>query len=123
MAITATFSPTTQILTSFGDNLNNTLTVLSGSVGSVRVGTARVSGGGAANIGFATSTDSGATWTTGFLPNITAVAGGPFAAVSDASVAFDARHNVWLISSLPINANGNTGGVVTRRTSSPSRRR
>lgn len=75
----------------------------------------RVSGGGAANVGFATSTNSGATWTTGFLPNITAVAGGPFAAVSDASVSFDARHNVWLISSLPINANGNTGGVVTSR--------
>jgi hypothetical protein len=30
-------------------------------------------------------------------------------------VAFDARHNVWLISSLPINANGNTAGVVTSR--------
>jgi hypothetical protein len=77
----------------------------------------RIFGGGAANIGFATSTNSGATWTRGFLPGITTVAGGTSAAVSDPSVAFDARHNVWLISSLPINASGGTVGVVTSRSS------
>src|SRR6266498_5058410 len=37
----------------------------------------RVSGGGASNIGFATSTNGGATWTQGFLPGITGNAGGP----------------------------------------------
>src|ERR1041385_2737874 len=31
----------------------------------------RVSGGGASNIGFSTSTNGGATWTRGFLPGIT----------------------------------------------------
>ena len=81
----------------------------------------RIFGGGSANIGFATSKDSGATWTGGFLPGITTVAGGGFAAVSDPSVAFDARHNVWLISSLPINASGSTGGVVTSRSSDGGR--
>ena len=75
----------------------------------------RIFGGGAANIGFATSTNSGATWTSGFLPGITTVAGGTAAAVSDPSVAFDAQHNVWLISSLPINSSGGTIGVVTSR--------
>jgi hypothetical protein len=60
----------------------------------------RVSGGGASNIGFATSTDGGATWTRGFLPGITTNGGGVYGQASDASVAFDARHNVWLISSL-----------------------
>ncbi len=60
----------------------------------------RVFGGGASNIGFATSTDGGATWTRGFLPGITTNAGGPYGRASDPSVAFDARHNVWLISSL-----------------------
>src|SRR6266550_7877051 len=75
----------------------------------------RIFGGGAANIGFATSTNSGASWTSGFLPGITTVAGGTSAAASDPSVAFDARHNVWLISSLPINASGGTVGVVTSR--------
>src|SRR5207249_8180474 len=63
----------------------------------------RVSGGGASNIGFATSTDGGATWTQGFLPGITGNAGGPCGQASDAAVAFDARHNVWLISSLGAN--------------------
>lgn len=73
----------------------------------------RVSGGGASNIGFATSTDGGATWTHGFLPGITTNGGGSFGQASDASVAFDAMHNVWLISSLGIS--GNTVDVVTSR--------
>jgi len=60
----------------------------------------RVSGGGSSNIGFATSTDGGATWTHGFLPGITTNGGGVYGQASDAAVAFDARHNVWLISSL-----------------------
>ena len=36
----------------------------------------RVSGGGSSNIGWATSTNGGATWTNGFLPGITTNAGG-----------------------------------------------
>jgi hypothetical protein len=75
----------------------------------------RIFGGGSANIGFATSTNSGASWTRGFLPGITTVAGGTAAAASDPSVAYDARHNVWLISSLTINASGAATGVVTSR--------
>jgi hypothetical protein len=62
----------------------------------------RVSGGGSSNIGFATSTDGGATWTHGFLPGITTNGGGVYGQASDAAVAFDARHNVWLISMLGI---------------------
>jgi hypothetical protein len=62
----------------------------------------RVSGGGASSIGWATSTNGGATWTNGFLPGITTNGGGVYGQASDASVAFDARHNVWLISSLGI---------------------
>ncbi|HEX4281578.1 MAG TPA: sialidase family protein, partial [Solirubrobacteraceae bacterium] len=44
----------------------------------------------------------------GFLPGLTAtsgfggITGAPFERVSDASVAFDAKHNVWLASSIPI---------------------
>jgi hypothetical protein len=66
----------------------------------------RVSGGGASNIGFATSTNGGATWTQGFLPGTTANSGGPCGQISDAAVAFDARHNVWLISTLGVNCPG-----------------
>jgi hypothetical protein len=73
----------------------------------------RVSGGGSSNIGWARSGDGGASWTHGFLPGITTNGGGTFGQASDASVAFDARHNVWLISSLGIN--GNTVDVLTSR--------
>ena len=65
--------------------------------------TGRVFGGGSSDIGFATSTNGGATWTQGFLPGITPnVGAGPCGQASDAAVAFDARHNVWLISSLGV---------------------
>jgi hypothetical protein len=61
--------------------------------------------GGGSDIGFARSGDGGATWgAPGFLPGMTFSAGAPspFERVSDASVAYDARHGVWLISSIPI---------------------
>jgi hypothetical protein len=59
----------------------------------------RFSSGGATDIGWAVSRDSGRTWTGGFLP-LTKYAGGPNDRASDPAVAFDARHNVWLVSSL-----------------------
>ena len=64
----------------------------------------RVFGGGASNIGWATSTNGGATWSHGYLPGITGNGGGPFGQASDASVAYDARHKVWLITSLGLGA-------------------
>jgi hypothetical protein len=47
--------------------------------------------GGASNIGWARSTDGGASWSHGFLPGITTFAGGSFARVSDPSVAYRRR--------------------------------
>jgi hypothetical protein len=60
--------------------------------------------GGASNIGFATSTNAGETWTHGFLPSTTvnATPPGPYQRASDPSVAYDARHKVWMISFLGI---------------------
>jgi hypothetical protein len=75
----------------------------------------RVFGGGSSNIGFATSTDGGSTWTRGFLPGITAN-GSPKGAYQQASlpsVTFDAKHNVWLISTLGIRSAGTD--VLTSR--------
>src|SRR3954453_10838072 len=75
-------------------------------VGAFQVG--RFFNGGGTDIGFARSTDSGATWSNGVLPGLTfssglqGTTGGSFERVSDASVAFDAMHGVWLISSIPI---------------------
>lgn len=62
----------------------------------------RFNNGGSSNIGWATSTDGGSTWTNGFLPGITTFNGGTYDRVSDPSVAYDASHNVWLISSLAL---------------------
>lgn len=63
----------------------------------------RIFGGGGADIGFATSTDGGATWKNGFLPGITLFqGGGAFTAVSDPAVAYDATNARWLIASLPL---------------------
>jgi hypothetical protein len=77
--------------------------------------TGRVFGGGSSDIGWATSTNGGASWTNGFLPGITAnsVPAGPYGQVSDPAVAYDAQDNVWLISSLGITANG--ADVLTSR--------
>jgi hypothetical protein len=60
--------------------------------------------GGASGIAFATTSNHGATWTRGVLPNITSDQrrSSPFERVSDPSVAYDAKHAVWLISSVPI---------------------
>ena len=54
---------------------------------------------GAANIGFATSHDAAATWTTGLLPRLSifSVPPGPLSRVSDPVVAYDRFHRTWLI--------------------------
>jgi hypothetical protein len=59
---------------------------------------------GASDIGWATSTGEagGSRYRSGFLPGTTTFVGGPYAAVSDPSVAYDAAHHVWLISSLAL---------------------
>ena len=64
--------------------------------------------GGSSNIGWASSVDSGQTWTHGFLPGTTVYASpsGSYARVSDPSVAYDAKHNVWMIASLALYASG-----------------
>jgi hypothetical protein len=81
----------------------------------------RIFDGGACAIGFATSADNGATWTSGLLPGITKWTTkegvGPNDRATDASVAYDATHNVWLISSLTLLEAGGVHGnaVVTSR--------
>lgn len=77
--------------------------------------------GGASNIGFATSQDKGVTWTHGYLPasTVNATPAGPYGRASDASVAYDARDGVWLISYLGLRnpaPNGPVDVVVSRST-------
>jgi hypothetical protein len=57
---------------------------------------------GASNLGWSVSTNAGATWTDGFLPGTTvhATPPGRWERVVDPSVAYDARHDHWLIEGL-----------------------
>ena len=78
--------------------------------------TGRIAPGGATNIGWATSTDGGTSWSHGFLPGLTKGEGsGPYDAASDPAVAYDAKHGVWMIASLPISNTGATPAVVVSR--------
>jgi len=79
--------------------------------------TGRFNDGGASDLAFSTSTDNGVTWSGGNLPGITKFAGGTFDRVSDASVAFDAKHNVWMVSGLALSEAGGVHGaaVLTNR--------
>ncbi len=70
---------------------------------------ARVSSGGGMDVGFATSTNGGIAWTNGYLPGLTEwyqSNGSNYSAASDASVAYDLKHGVWIINTIPI-----AGGV------------
>ena len=60
------------------------------------------SGGGASAIGFATSQNSGSAWSSGFLPSLTVANGGTYDRATDPAVAYDAKHDVWLLSLIHI---------------------
>ncbi len=76
----------------------------------------RFPNGGSSDIGWATSHDNGTTWKHGFLPGTTPYSkpAGPYSAVSDASIAFDAKDNVWITSFLGL-TNGNEVDVMVSR--------
>ncbi len=77
--------------------------------------TGRFFDGGASNIGWATTTNAGRTWTTGMLPGTTVYEGGPWTRISDPAVAYDPLHNVWMISTLAIDANVSGAAILTSR--------
>jgi hypothetical protein len=69
---------------------------------------------GASNLGWSASTDAGFTWTEGFLPDTTvnATPAGPWNRVTDPVVAYDARHDTWLVQGLGIRSCPFSGGDV-----------
>jgi hypothetical protein len=78
--------------------------------------TGRIAPGGSTDIGWATSTDAGKTWSHGFLPGLTTGEGsGPYDAASDPVVAYDAKHGVWMIASLPLSATLQVPAVALSR--------
>ena len=75
---------------------------------------ARVYAHGGADIGFATSTDGGTTWTSGYLPGLTVnYEGGHLKSASDPAVVYDAKHGEWLIAALAIPPNPWYGKAVS----------
>jgi hypothetical protein len=79
-------------------------------------------GWGSGDVGFATSTNGGVTWTHGDLPGLTVnYEGGTYGAAADPSVAYDAKHGEWLISTLPLvglsDSSGKIGDVAVSRSS------
>ena len=80
----------------------------------------RVADAGSADIGWATSLDAGATWTHGYLPGITKAQNpnNRYDAVSDPAVAYDAKHGVWMVATLPLsNTRPNSPAVLISRSS------
>jgi hypothetical protein len=75
----------------------------------------RFESGGASNIGFAVSRDSGRTWQHGLLPAVTieSTPAGSQTAASDPSTAYDSVHGVWLISTLTL-AHNSSSVLVAR---------
>jgi hypothetical protein len=70
--------------------------------------------GGAAAIGFSTSTDAGRTWRSGILPSLTDASSPPGTAgrATDTAVAFDSVNGRWLAESLTL-ADSSTAVVVS----------
>lgn len=70
-------------------------------------------GWGSGGIGYSTSTNGGKTWTYGVLPGLTVnYESGTFGAAADPSVSYDAKHGVWMISTLPLVGLSDNAGKI-----------
>lgn len=70
-------------------------------------------GWGSGDIGFSTSLDGGKTWHYGDLPGLTVnYKNGTYGAAADPSVAYDAKHGQWLISTLPLAGLSSRSGLI-----------
>lgn len=80
----------------------------------------RFNDGGSSNIGWATSTNDGGSWTNGFLPGTTVFASPPgtYDRSSDPTVAYDAAHQTWMIAWLGLSSNGSVSGAAVLVSSS-----
>lgn len=79
----------------------------------------RFTDGGSTDIGFSTSTNAGTTWTHGFLPGLTKYQnGGQYDRASDPAITYDAKHKLWLASTLPILEAGGAHGAAVAVSSS-----
>ncbi|HEX9410180.1 MAG TPA: sialidase family protein [Actinomycetota bacterium] len=80
--------------------------------------TGRFNDGGSSNVGYVTSTNGGSTWTNGFLPGTTVFANppGPYDRDTDPAVAYDPRHDVWMVNTLGMTGTIGKAILVNRST-------
>jgi hypothetical protein len=88
-----------------------------GSTGVVAAQAGRFTDGGASGIVFARSIDNGVSYTSGTLPGITVFQNppGPFARVTDPSVAHDRKHGVWMVSTIGLDSTVRGTAVIVNR--------
>jgi hypothetical protein len=108
----------TDVLTGAGAQHQTQVEPSAAGAGTTAVATfqvGRFGDGGAAGIGWATSTDSGRTWRNGILPSLTLASkpAGDAPRASDPAVAYDAAHATWLIATLVLGSNY-TGLAISR---------
>jgi hypothetical protein len=80
----------------------------------------RVYDGGASDIGYEVSFNGGQTWKHGELPltvqgGASSTCAGPLSRASDAVVVYDARHDVWIASTLGLSNGANVPAVYVNR--------
>jgi hypothetical protein len=88
-----------------------------GSTGVAAAQAGRFTDGGASGIVFARSIDNGVSYTSGTLPGITVLQNppGPFARVTDPSVAHDRSHGVWMVSTIGLDSSVRGTAVILSR--------
>ena len=86
-----------------------------GSTGVAAAQAGRFTDGGASGIVFARSADNGVSYASGTLPGITVFQGGPFARVTDPSVAHDRSHGVWMVSTIGLDSTVRGTAVLVSR--------
>ena len=75
----------------------------------------RFNNGGADGIGFATTTNGGASWTQGLIPGLTTAQGGTnlgWARVSDPAVAYNPKTGMWIVEALTLDSSVAGRGVA-----------
>ncbi|MGZ4256601.1 MAG: sialidase family protein [Gaiellaceae bacterium] len=82
--------------------------------------TGRVYDGGASDIGYEVSVNGGSTWKSGELPltiqgGQANTCGGPLSRASDTVTVYDARYDVWLVSTLGLSQGANVPAVYINR--------
>jgi hypothetical protein len=73
--------------------------------------------GGAVDLGYSISHDSGLTWTRALIPNLTQTVGGPYFRATDPVVAFDLNNNVYISTDAATDSNFGNGDIAVSKSS------